>query len=425
MQVLVPTFLAQIDLMGSVIGVVVAIVVSFVIITLVASYYRFQHIVEQAEEKNPEEMGSTASEILRVQLARYLAGCSRRGTSFSMSLIKPGSPGLVIKMHSPFVDAIKHAVRHDDVVCLFDDETAVLLTEAEPEDAESMLARVVKSVAAACSEVDRTLMRVGVASYPGHGLSSKELIDTALNGLAETSSERPIVLPEIIEIEDEEDEASEPEDVEAEAVVSEQEVGEEEEMPRERKGLKARRKDAILDPVTGVLKPSVVSSYMQRMMSDLRYKKQKAALFCIGVNNMEHIARFHGDAAADDVLAGVSKILQEHLRASDLIGRHEKYAFLALAECSLEEAESIGKRINSLVQHAEFTSGHKKLKTTITLGVATYPDHGRNLHNLYVAGQKVLDYSRANDIRAYAVYDPEIHDKVRVKPMRSIKSVQA
>jgi diguanylate cyclase (GGDEF)-like protein len=181
----------------------------------------------------------------------------------------------------------------------------------------------------------------------------------------------------------------------------------------------------VLDPVTGVLKPSVVSSYMQRLMSELRYKKKKVALFCIGVNNMEHIARFHGDQAVDDILAGVSGILQEHLRATDLIGRHEKYAFLALVQCTLDEAELIGRRISTLVHQAEFRSENKKLKTTITLGVSAYPEHGRNLHQLYTAGQKVLDHSRANDIRAYAVYDPVIHDKVPSKPMKSIKSVKA
>jgi diguanylate cyclase (GGDEF)-like protein len=207
-------------------------------------------------------------------------------------------------------------------------------------------------------------------------------------------------------------------------VASEQAEDLEEDELSQGKGWKERRKNSMLDELTGVLKPSAVSAFMQRAMSELRRKKQKAALFCIGLNNMEHIARFHGQEAANDVMAGVSKVLQDHLRADDLIGRHERYAYLVLAECSLEEAEIIGKRITTLVQNAVFKSEQKKLKTTITLGVATYPDHGRNLHHLYLAGQKVLDHSRANDIRAYAVYDPELHDKVQTKPIQSIKSIQ-
>jgi len=417
-----PTILAQIDILGSTLGVVASVAISFVLITMVASYYRFQHIVELAEKKQPEEMGATADDVLRVQLARYLAGCARRGTSFATALIRTGNPNVSIHMNSPVVDAIKHGARRDDTICVFDEKTAVLIAESEPEDAESIIGRIINTIGQACPEVITEQMRAGIASYPGHGLSGKELISVALEGLDKTSDEKPILMPEIIDA-DAEDEVEEEDAAESEAEhIPEHE---EDEADDASKGWRERRKDAVLDPVTGVLKPSVVSAYMQRLMSDLRYKKKKVALFCIGVNNMEHIARFHGEDAADDVLAGVSRILQEHLRADDLIGRHEKYAFLALVQCSLEEAELIGKRISTLVQHAEFTTESKKLKTTITLGVSTYPEHGRNLHHLYTAGQKVLDHSRSNDIRAYAVYDPEIHDKVPSKPMRSIKSVKA
>jgi diguanylate cyclase (GGDEF)-like protein len=434
-----PTILAQLDFFGSAIGVAVSIVVSFVLITLVASYFRFQHILELAEKEQPEEVGVLDSDILRVQLARYLTGCSRRGTSFTMALIRRANSNVPVHMSSPLADAISHAVRQDDTVCIFDEQTVVLLAESEPEDAEYILGRTVKEVAKACPDLSLEQMRVGMASYPGHGARGKELIEVAQKGLEQTVAERPIVLPEITIVDSEEDPDELPEtDIhEADAGnfqeenagdVHEADAGDdhpEDEEEKESSGWRGRRKDAVLDPVTGVLKPSVVSAYMQRLMSELRYKKKKVALFCVGVNNMEHIARFHGEQAADDILAGVSGILQGHLRATDLIGRHEKYAFLALVQCTLEEAELIGRRISTLVNLAEFKSENKKLKTTITLGVSVYPEHGRNLHHLYTAGQKVLDHSRANDIRAYAVYDPEIHDKVPSKPMKSIKSLKA
>ncbi len=419
-----PTILAQSDFLGSAIGVVVSIMVSFVLITLVASYYRFQHILAEAEEKKPEEVAVPASDILRVQLARYLTGCSRRGTSFSMALIRPSIPNVPVHKGSPMADAIRDAVRRDDTLCMYDDQTAVLFAESEPEDAENILGRIIRAVARTCPALSDEQIRVGIASYPGHGSRGTELIEAALEGLEQTTADRPIVLSEVVMPEPEEDLDEEEQDADLpEPDVEEEEPEDEEE--KESSDRKNRRKDAVLDPLTGVLKPSAVSAYMQRLMSELRYKKKKVALYCIGVNNMEHIARFHGEQAADDILAGVSEILQHHLRATDLIGRHEKYAFLALVQCSLEEAEHIGRRISTLVQQAEFRSDNKKLKTTITMGVAAYPDHGRNLHHLYTAGQKVLDHSRANDIRAYAVYDPEIHDKVPSKPMKSIKSANA
>ncbi len=419
MQLFFPTVALLSDMLPGALGVVGAVVVSFVVITLISSYYRFQHIVQQAENTQPEDMGATAIDILRVQLARYLAGCARRGTSFSISLIQLNDSSLEVHMGSPVIAAIKRAARRNDIVCVYDQHTAILLMEAEPEDSEAILRRIIDTVSGSLPASGGELLRVGIASYPGHGLSGKNLLEVASEGLAQSNADRPIVLPEIVG-EDEEipEEASETPD--EESLVEEESVVE-----TESKSRSQRRKRGMLDELTGVLKPSAVSVYMQRMMSDLRYKKKKACLFCIGVNNMEHIARFHGQDAADDVLAGVSRILQENLRADDLIGRHEKYAFLALVQASLDEAEIIGKRISTLVQQSQITSGRKKIKVTITLGVAAYPEHGRNLHSLYKAGQKVLDYSRTNDIRAYAVYDPEIHASMSAKPMKSIKSMQA
>ncbi len=430
MQLFFPTIAAQLDFFGGVFGVVAAIILSFVTITLIASYYRFQNIVQLAEEKNPEEMGASPEDILRVQLARYLAGCARRGTSFTIALIRVGHPDIQVRMDTPVVETIKMAARHDDVTCVYDEQTAVLIAESEPEDALSILGRVLGQVEKSCEEIAAEHLRVGLASYPGHGLSGKELLEVASEGLSQASEESPMVMPEIVDVDDEEEDEipaeAEPEEVHDEgyeADLLDDEEGEADD--KTAKGWKERRKNSMLDELTGVLKPSAVSAFMQRSMSEIRRKKQRAALFCVGVNNMDHISRFHGEDAADAVMAGVSEVLQANLRADDLIGRHEKYAFLVLAECSIKEAEVIGKRVTTLVQHSEFLSGNLKLRTTITLGVATYPEHGRNLHHLYTAGQKVLDHSRENDIRAYAVFDPEIHDKVPAKPMRNIKSVQA
>jgi len=410
MQLFFPIIATQFNFLGGAVGVAVAVVVSFVLITLVASYHRFQQIVALAEESNPEEMGATADDIMRVQLARYLAGCGRRGTSFSAAVVRLNNPDVPVRMGTPFIDAIKHSIRCDDVTCIRDDQTAMILAEVEPEDAEALFARVVRMVGEACPEIASERVSVGVASYPGHGLSGKELLAVADEGLAQASPENPVVMPEIVDHDAEDEEDAEVFDEADE---------------KDSKGWNARRKGSMLDELTGVLKPAAVSAYMQRMMNDLRQKKKKAALFCIGVNNVDQVARIYGDEAVDDVLVGISNILKENFRVDDLIGRHEKHAFLVLAPISLEEAEIIGKRISTLVQRTQIPSGTKKLKTAITLGVAAYPQHGRNLHHLYASGQKVLDHSRANDIRAYAVYDPEIHDKVASKPMRNIKSVKA
>jgi diguanylate cyclase (GGDEF)-like protein len=428
MQFYHPMIAALTGVMTGALSVAAAMVISFVVIVIISSHYRFQHIVRKAEDTEPEEMGASPADVLRAQLARYLSQCKRKGTSFCVSLVQVNNPGLQLHLDSPFLRSLKETVRHDDITCVYDSQTAALITEAEPEDASVILTRVFAELAANCQGVEGELLRAGVSSYPGHGLTGSELLRTAEQALENTDAEQPFFMPEIVDVDDEAEEDEEADAERGKKGAGEGDAGDEDAGHAEEEGaLKwaEKRRQAMLDELTGVLKPSAVSAYMQRMMSELRHKRKAASLFCIGINNIEYIEKIHGKEAVDGIIAGVSTILQENVRATDLIGRHEKYAFLSLSQVSLKDAEVIGRRITTLVQQNEIVSGEKKLRTTVTLGVAAYPEHGRNLHLLYVAGQKVLDYNRKNDIRAYAVYDPEIHDSMPSKPMKSIKSLKA
>lgn len=434
MDSITSTLAVQFDYLGSLLGVAVTIAASFAVITLVASYFRFQRIVEEADKADePGSLGASSFDVLRVQIARFLNGCARKGTSFCVALIRIEDEDFTVQPDSPFIHAIRKSARDADVTYYYDDKTAVLLAESEPDDASAILTRVLADLRDECG-VEEGVLRAGVSTYPGHALNGMELLRIASEALDQTSEEEPIHLSEVVDVEEEgEDGEDEREDLvevdvaeeTADETADESDVeddAEPDEDEEDEKGSRRRGRSAVLDELTGVLKPTAVSAYMQRLMSELRRNKRKVALFCIGINNIDHIKRIHGEQAGNDIMAGVSQLLQDNLRADDLIGRHEQYAFMVLAEASSEQAEMIGKRICNLIQHIPIESGTRQLKTSVSIGAATYPENGRNLHHLYTAAQKVLDYGRENDIRAYAVYNPQTHDKIKTQPKKSLRS---
>lgn len=421
MQLFYPTIAVQLDFLSSALGVAAAIAISFAAITLVSSYLRFQQVVRQTDEQPPEELGISSGEVVRLQLARFQDGCARRRTSFAFSLIR--FPGAEMDQHAPVFTAIQQAARNNDVTCVYDAETVGLLTEAEAEDVESILTRITEKIAQDPGCGLSGLCRVGIAVYPVHGLSGRELIQAALGGLEQATDEKPIVVPAVIEegdAQEHDDETDEASGIETAEELDNEELDEEENLT-----FRERREQAMLDEVTQVLKPSAISNIMQRAMTEWRRNQQDISLFCFGINNIDNLVRLHGEESADTVMAAVSKVLRENLRSTDLIGRHERYGFLVLAQCPLEKASVVGKRIGALVQEAEIRLENRRLVTTLTPTVASYPEHGRNLHQLFIAAQKALDYNRENDIRAYAVYDPSIHDKMPSKPMKSIKAMKS
>jgi len=402
--------------------VIAVTLISFVIITLISSYYRFQHIVEVAEKVQPEDMGADPIDILRIQIARFLANCARENTSFTLALLRFNLPGVKIRLDGPVVLKLRENLRRKDVICVYDDQTVGILTENEPDDSPIIQRRLINWLKSELPEFAEQDIRSGMATYPGHALSGIEMLSVAESALQKTTPQEPILLPEMNEYNVMREENAQQESDTETADASEESKNRSGGRSSRRSSKKSSRKDSILDELTGVLKPNAISPYMQPMLANIRQKKKRAALFAIGVNNIDHIARFHGENAATDVLVSMSHLIQNNLRTEDIIGRHERNAFLVLAEATLVEAEGIAKRLSTLASHHVVETSGKKLKTNLIIGVAAYPEHGRNLHQLYRAAQKVLDFNRTNDIRAYAVYAPEIHNKVPSKPFRSIKA---
>lgn len=405
------------DAFSGAVSVLVATVVAFILLTLTASYYRFQHIVEVAESFHPEDAGASSEDVMRVQVARFLSNCAHNNLSFVLTLLRCDDLAVSTHIGAPLAERLKEISRSKDVICFIDEQTLLLLMEGDPEALPKAVERILKLIDEDGLVSAEYPLRAGMASYPAHGLSGKALLAVAELALEETSADKRIVLPEVIDPEDE-GEIVEDEEIEEELL----------ELSKRFKDApkigKKKKKESFLDELTGVLKPASISPYMQRLMGDHIYKKIPICLFSLGINNIEQVRHFHGDDAVDDVLVEVSKVLQETLRVDDLIGRHEETAFLLLVRTPLEYAERIAKRLSTSIQRMTIVSGNTRLKVTVTLGVAAFPEHGKNLHQLYLGAQRVLDYSRENDLRAYAVYTPRVHDKTDTKPLKSIVTIK-
>ena len=93
--------------------------------------------------------------------------------------------------------------------------------------------------------------------------------------------------------------------------------------------------------------------------------------------DIDHFKRFndeHGHQAGDAILRETARLLKDALRAVDSIGRYGGEEFMAiLPHTAYDEAHLTGERIRRSVEEQTFRYGDKKLKVTVSLGVATYP----------------------------------------------------
>lgn len=365
--------------------------VVFVVITLICSTYRFHQMIQLGEESliTTED----CNDFFFIQVTRYLSKINRTSSGFGVLIVQflSGEENKRI-LQEELLKKLKGILRHaNDKTCLFRNDCVAAIIDTEEENVPAAVQRITNELQEALTELPEiSALRAGASSFPTHGLNTQILIDTATNALETVhfGSSTPLCMAPSPVIETEKKSEAEP-------------VGE----------LSRQDKNATLDSLTGVLSPAVIGSYMRKYLSEIRRRHEPSALLCVGINRIDQIITMHGEPAANDVTAGVSKVLQRLTRDSDLIGRYHRDDFLILAPCTLQQGEQIAIRLRDAVQKEDFISGSKRIKASVSIGITAQPEHGRNLRDLFRCAYRALEIVREWNTSACLVYDPVQHAK--------------
>ena len=136
------------------------------------------------------------------------------------------------------------------------------------------------------------------------------------------------------------------------------------------------RSQAIRDSLTGLFNRRYLEETMEREIN--RVKRQGVPLGVI-MMDLDHFKQYNdtfGHSAGDELLSDLGILLKSHIRGEDIACRYGGEEFLlilpgASMEIALERAEHLRQAVKEMHQH------YQGLKpSSLSLGVAVYPDHG-------------------------------------------------
>ena len=136
------------------------------------------------------------------------------------------------------------------------------------------------------------------------------------------------------------------------------------------------RSQAIRDPLTGLFNRRYLEETLERELG--RVKRVGAPLGVI-MMDLDHFKQYNdtfGHSAGDELLSALGSLVQQQIRGEDIACRYGGEEFLLILpgtsmEIALERAEILRQAVKEMHRH------HQGLKpTTLSLGVAVYPDHG-------------------------------------------------
>jgi diguanylate cyclase (GGDEF)-like protein/PAS domain S-box-containing protein len=110
-----------------------------------------------------------------------------------------------------------------------------------------------------------------------------------------------------------------------------------------------------------------------------RYKSEYSIIFC-DVDHFKNYNDTNGHPAGDEALKTVASILKNRVRKLDLCARYGGEEFVVLCpNTGKDAAYALAENLREMVANHAFKHGEKQPlgKVTASMGVATYPEHGK------------------------------------------------
>ena len=139
------------------------------------------------------------------------------------------------------------------------------------------------------------------------------------------------------------------------------------------------RSQSIRDPLTGLFNRRYMEESLERELHRAHRKDSTVGIVMIDIDRFKRFNDTFGHDAGDTLLRELGTFLHSHVRGEDIACRCGGEEFtLILPETSLEVARQRADDIREGVKHLSVEHRHQPLGAiTLSLGVATFPDHGK------------------------------------------------
>jgi len=141
--------------------------------------------------------------------------------------------------------------------------------------------------------------------------------------------------------------------------------------------LKTLRSYMVRDSLTNLLNHTAFRNVLSLEVNRSSRQNVPLALAMLDIDHFKKVNDTFGHAAGDSVLKSLARLLQQRLRASDIIGRYGGEEFVTLLlDCEADEALAIMDEIRATFSEIKFYPNEKDaLNVTFSGGISTFPEY--------------------------------------------------
>jgi diguanylate cyclase (GGDEF)-like protein len=134
------------------------------------------------------------------------------------------------------------------------------------------------------------------------------------------------------------------------------------------------------DELTGIYNVRAFTSIANRTHKQAQRYRQPYAIVMIDSDNLKAVNDTYGHEGGNRLLKLTVACVQQSLRDTDVFARFGGDEFIAiLPQTKLEGAHEVAERIRKTIATTPLATQGKQVTTTVSVGLACYPEHGEEL----------------------------------------------
>ena len=142
-----------------------------------------------------------------------------------------------------------------------------------------------------------------------------------------------------------------------------------------------------MDSLTGAFNRDGIEEAIKVGLWAWRHSAQPLSIVMMDIDHFKRINDQYGHAVGDDILAGISALVKEHIRETDLFARWGGEEFvLVCRNTRIHYAQHIAEKVRGMIAEHKFD---QNLQVTASFGVATLAG-GRTIEQLFKAADDAL-----------------------------------
>lgn len=164
---------------------------------------------------------------------------------------------------------------------------------------------------------------------------------------------------------------------------------------------------SIIDPLTNLYNRRYFHKHVKEEFGKAKRINFPVSIMISDLDNFKNYVDIYGHPTGDLLLAEVSALIKSTMRESDTVCRFggDEFAYL-LPFTTSSEANALAERIRNTVSQYIFLKDkiEQPVHLTLSIGIATFPEHGQNEDDILAKADSMLFLSKANGKNMVTIY---------------------